>query len=535
MSDSIDIRLLQRNLRPGELAELDRLLQSGPIWRPHPENIPQQRAFEMADKVDVLGFGGAAGGGKSDLGCGLALLKHQVCQVFRREGTELRGLIDRCEQIVGHNKGLGGKPATWKDPTPTTRMIEFGSTPHAGDESKYQGRAKDLLWLDEASNFLESQVRFLMGWVRSVDAKQHCLTLLTFNPPTSSDGRWIVAFFAPWLDDKHPNPAEDGEIRWFATIGRAEVEVPDDRAFVLDGQERVYDFDEAEYPAEEIIRPSSRTFIGSKVTDNPYLRDTGYLRVLMGMPEPLRSQMLHGDFKAGMRDSAYQVIPTAWVDAAMERWEKPRKRPVMDSVGVDVAMRGADDTVIATRSGHWFGELVYYPGEVCQTGGQVAGYVVAEVRDRAPIHIDSLGVGAEPYAHLAALQMQVHGVNFGDPAGGTTAGNIPYLNRRTKLWWMMREALDPANAEKTGIALPPDKRLRSELCAPLWKIQGRVLKVESREDIVKRIGKSPDAATAVILALIDVPKWDDISQMVTGGVRVPNAESGGEHDPYASL
>lgn len=524
-------------LTPLELADLDALLEAGPIWQPHPKNKPQQLAFDLADRVDVLGFGGSAGGGKTDLGLGLALLKHRTCQIFRREGTELRSLVDRAAAIVGHREGLGGKPPLWKDPTESTGILEFGSVPHLGDEQKYQGRPKDLLWFDEAANFLEKQVRFLMGWVRDADnPDQHCMTLMTFNPPTNNDGLWIIDFFGPWLDPMHPNPAESGEIRWYATIAGKDVEVPDDRPFVLqDKTKRVYDFDPAEHDPKKIIRPLSRTFIASRITDNPYLMNTGYMRHLMGLPEPLRSLMLEGNFAAAMKDHPMQVIPTAWVDAAMARWEKPKQRLEMDAVGVDVAMRGNDDTVIATRSGHWFGELTYHTGEECLDGPTVGGFVVAKARDRAPIHIDSMGVGAEPYSHLAALGLQVHGVNFGDPAGGSTSGHIPFMNLRAKLWWKMREALEPRNAEVTGIALPPDKRLRSELCTPNYEISGRVIKIESRKEILKRTGKSPDAATAVILANIDVPKWDDLTQKVTRGVRNPYAESGGEYDPYSNV
>jgi len=75
---------------------------------------------------------------------------------------------------------------------------------------------------------------------------------------------------------------------------------------------------------------------------------------------------------------------------------------------------------------------------------------------------------------------------------------------RSQLWWKMREALDPAN--DTGIALPPDDRLRRELCAPKWSLKGAALYVESREDIIDRTGQSPDVATGYIMALIDTPK-----------------------------
>ena len=68
----------------------------------------------------------------------------------------------------------------------------------------------------------------------------------------------------------------------------------------------------------------------------------------------------------------------------------------------------------------------------------------------------------------------------------------------------MREALDPTN--NTGIALPPDPRLLADLTAPTWSMSGATLKVASREDIIEKIGRSPDFGSAYVLALMDTPK-----------------------------
>jgi hypothetical protein len=64
----------------------------------------------------------------------------------------------------------------------------------------------------------EHQARFVIGWNRSSNAKQRTRGLMTFNPPTTIEGRWVIEFFGPWLNDMHPNPAKPGELRWFTTI-----------------------------------------------------------------------------------------------------------------------------------------------------------------------------------------------------------------------------------------------------------------------------------------------------------------------------
>ncbi|WCD56187.1 terminase large subunit [Caulobacter phage BL94] len=511
-------------------------------WSPIPDNDngphPQRLAYES--QADIVGYGGAAGGGKTDLACGLALTRHRKVMMLRRVGTELTGIEDRLEELVGNKDGYNGQKKIWKrkrwDGVP--QQIEFASLPNAGDERGFQGRPHDLLVFDEAANFLEQQVRFLLGWLRSTVKGQKKTALLTFNPPTSADGRWIIDFFGPWLDRSHPNPAKPGELRWFATDPKGkDAEVPDARHFLWaeDGS-RIYDFDPLAYFGAErtkIIKPMSRTFIPSRITDNPYLLDTGYMNMLQALPEPLRSQMLNGDFMAGMQDDAFQVIPTAWVEAAQARWKPKDVVPVMDALGVDVARGGDDETVIQARhEGNWYAPPKVYPGKSTPTGHETATFTLMAQRDDAPINIDVIGVGASPYDILRVKPgVQILGVNVSEASHATDkSGRLLFSNLRSELWWKMREELDPDN--NTGIALPPDdqggKKLKADLCAPRWMVKGRTVYIESRDELVKRLGRSADYGSAAILARIPVPKL----KLINGAHK---AGSRRDHDPYADL
>lgn len=501
---------------------LGRELKRRRPWRPLPG--PQTMAYES--EADIVGYGGAAGGGKTDLACGKALTQHRKVMVLRRVGTELTGIEDRLEELIGDRKGYNGQKKIWKHKRPDGRplQIEFASLPNSGDEKGYQGRPHDLLVFDEAANFLEAQVRFLMGWVRTTMPGQKCQTLLCFNPPTTAEGRWIVEFFAPWLDPKHPDPAAPGELRWYAMLDGKETEVRNGEPF---------DWTDKEGVTDRIV-PKSRTFIPSKVTDNPYLMNTGYRAMLQALPEPLRSMMLNGDFMAGVTDDPWQVIPTAWVEAAMARWTERKAEfkgviPKMNSMGVDVARGGADETVISRRHGNWYDELLAFPGAQTPNGQAIAALVITNLRDLAPIHIDVIGVGASPYDQLAGMRQQVIGVNVAEKALGTDrSGRLRFKNQRSELWWMMRESLDPQN--NTGVALPPDRKLLADLCAPTWELQGSTIYVEGREDIYDRIGRSVDRASAVILAQLDTPCLADLKAGMHG---THNSRGGGDYDPYA--
>jgi len=494
-----------------ERAELDSLLTSDKtLWRPLPG--PQTMAYES--QADIIGYGGAAGGGKTDLACGKALTSHRKVGIFRLNGTELTGVLDRITELIGSRNGYNGKDNIWRMRRidGVAIQVEFGSFPNPDDEKKYQGRPHDLLVFDEAANMRESAVRFLLGWLRTTVPGQKCQALLTFNPPTTAEGRWIVQFFAPWLDKKNPNPAEPGELRYFATVDGKDLEVDSGKPFTHNG---------------ELITPLSRTFIPSRISDNPYLMGTGYMAQLQSLPEPLRSQMLYGDFQAGMEDDPWQVVPTAWAEAAMARWKRPDKLAPMDSLGVDVARGGKDNTILARRHGMWFDEALAYPGTATPDGPTIAGLVVSALRDRAPIHIDVIGVGSSPYDFLNEMGQQVLGVNVAESALGLDkSGRLRFKNQRSELWWRMREALDPAN--NTGIALPPDQRLLADLCAPTWKLVGQTVAVASREEILDKIGRSPDYASAYCLALMDTPKRSIMQELGRYNKRE-------EYDPYSKL
>lgn len=508
-----EIKALLPYLTSDERAEFNALIAQDMqrrVWAPLPG--PQTMAYRS--KATIIGYGGAAGGGKTDLACGKALTQHQKVLILRREATQLTGIIDRFRELLGNKDGYNGAERIWRL---DGRQIEFGSTPNPDDWNKYQGRPHDLLVFDEAANFLENQVRALLGWLRTTDRAQICQALMVFNPPTSAEGRWIVEFFAPWLDTKHPKPAQPGELRWFASLDGKDKEVESAAPFMHNG---------------DLVTPQSRTFIPSRISDNPYLVETGYMSQLQSLPEPLRSQMLNGDFQAGMEDDPWQVIPTAWVELAMKRWQPKEPKPGrMDSVGVDVARGGKDETVISRRHGMWFDELLAYPGTQTPNGPMTAGLVIAAMRDHAPLHIDVIGVGSSPYDFLMQAGQHVVGVNVAESATSTDkSGRLSFANLRSQLWWKMREALDPSDS--TGIALPPDKRLLADLCAPKWKLHGSVIQVESRDEIYKRIQRSPDYASAVMLALMDTPRVQDLRRI--GGVVVHDA-MGATYDPYARL
>ncbi|WP_049974513.1 hypothetical protein [Azospirillum sp. B4] len=76
-------------------AEIERRAASR--WAPFPG--PQAQALNSA--ADFLYYGGAAGGGKTDLLLGAAHTCHRLSILFRREYPQLKGIADRAQQLFG--------------------------------------------------------------------------------------------------------------------------------------------------------------------------------------------------------------------------------------------------------------------------------------------------------------------------------------------------------------------------------------------------------------------------------------------------
>lgn len=514
-------------LTPEEYAEFEKLATQDARNRVFFPTPRQQMVLES--EADIVGYGGAAGGGKSYLVTGLAATAHKRSSITRPQKNQTVKFVDELAKMLGSRDGYSSQTSSFRFTAEGgDRFVKFFGLDNPGDEEKQQGDDYDLKAYDEVTQMREADIRYTLTWNRTDDPAQRVRAVLTFNPPTTADGRWVIKFFAPWLDKTHPRPAKDGELRWFATVGdNQDYEVAGPQPFIIkrdaNGVERPwYSFKASDHRPEEIIHPKSRTFIKALVTDNPYYMASGYIKELQSLPEPLRTQMLYGDFDAGVEDDAKQVIPTAWIDAAMARWKdrheafkiNPRLRGPMDSIGVDVARGGNmgstlgavghDRLAIAPRYGTFFDTLVMHKGVDVDDGAKAAGLVMIERRDEAPVHVDVVGVGTSCYDFLAANAIHALPINGAAKSLGTASGGLKFFNLRAELYWRLREALDPLNPDP--IALPPDQELAVDLATPRWSLTKSGILIEPKDEIKKRLGRSPDKGDAVVYANITSPK-----------------------------
>lgn len=488
MTQAEEILAILPKLTPEERAELDQLLAADTrLWVPQPG--PQQQAYES--EADILFYGGAAGGGKSSLLLGLALTAQKRSIIFRREAVQLVGLVEDMSRIIGTRQGFNSQTGVWR--LPGGRTMELGSVKEPDDWMKYQGRAHDAKLFDELPHFLEPQFRALIGWLRSDDPNVRQRVVCAGNPPTSSEGEWVKRFFAPWLDPSHPNPAKPGELRWFVSDAQGDdLEVP--------GPEPVQ-------VGSEMVKPRSRTFIPSTVDDNLFLASTGYKATLQSLPEPLRSQMLRGDFQAGASDPVWQLIPTEWIKAAQARWVDRDVKGPMTAMGFDPARGGVDKSSAARRHGNWFDRMVTVPGIVTNDGPKAAAMVVPLVRNGAPIAMDAIGIGTSAFDFMKGLNLRVVPIVASEGTKATDrTGQLRFKNKRAEMYWRLREALDPTAEDP--IALPPDQELLGDLASVRYKVvqMGEKLagiQIRDKDEIREALGRSPDKGDSVAMTFVD--------------------------------
>ena len=445
--------------------------------------IPGPQTAALNSLADELLFGGQAGGSKSYLLIGVAATRHKRSLILRRQSTELDGLIDDLVKMLGS----AGYNTVNKEHRSGERSIKLGGMKDADDWQVFAGRARDLIGFDETGEFLENQVVSILAWLRSTDPLQRCRAIFASNPPRGAEGLWVLEWWAPWLDPAFPRPAQDGELRWFIFPGNKTRWVEGPGEYEVDG---------------EFYTARSRTFIRARLTDNPFLsRDNKYLATLQNRPEPLRSQLLHGDFLAGREEDAWQVIPSDWIQAARLRWTPQRPAVPMTALGIDVAQGGADRTTLAARHGRWFAPVKAVDGVETPDGMSVATLGFGAMRDGCTVIIDlGGGWGGDAYGHMSRHLPEdaIVGYMGVNPSHQKSAnGHEDFFNVRAQDWWRFREALDPFTG--ADIALPPDPELAAELAMPRRIPERKYIQIESNEQIRKRLGRSPDKAAAVVM------------------------------------
>lgn len=228
------------------------------IWKPTPK---QQQVLSLPDSVFECLGGGAAFGGKTDLGIMLPCIR-QFTEHPRFKGLVLRRTFADLEKEIVPRQHEWYEPQgavynetkkVWK--FPSGARIQNGHAEREQDVRKYDSAEYNYIDWDEATHFTEFQYLYLsLSRCRSSSADLPAIVRAFTNPGNVGHGFFKKRFVSPH---------------------RGGLKILIDK-----------------------VTKQKRIFIPFKATDNSYglANDPGYLARLEGLPEQERRAKLHGDW-----------------------------------------------------------------------------------------------------------------------------------------------------------------------------------------------------------------------------------------------
>lgn len=207
------------------------------------------------------------------------------------------------------------------------------------------------------------------------------------------------------------------------------------------------------------------------------------------------------------------------IHEAMKRQvEEKHVKNSQNRLGVDVARGGIDRTVFARRRG-----LKAYPLEAISSdvfGPELAGKIAFMQQDLGVERVFVDNTGGYGSSVIDSLGMFPH-LDVTPVVYNARAQDKRYYNKRTEMWVRMRDWV------KKGGQLPNDPGLAEELMMPKLMFHGGVIRLEEKEQIKARIGRSPDKADALAQTFADVEQpsfYGDFSGADAGREKMSDEE-----------
>jgi hypothetical protein len=207
------------------------------------------------------------------------------------------------------------------------------------------------------------------------------------------------------------------------------------------------------------------------------------------------------------------TIPYAWAIACRDL-ELPESVHDVVECGIDVGA-GGDRTVLRERRGLRAGrEEVFVDADPMRSVGRLVEKINEWGVTR--VKIDNIGIGWALTGRLRELSSahnpsgalagecthaaEVVGVNFGERP--TEGREKQYLNKRAEVYWTVGREYSRLRRWDLGAV---DDDVIAELTVSTYEVMDSFgkIKIEPKDDIIKRLGESPDRAEALLLAFYD--------------------------------
>lgn len=258
------------------------------------------------------------------------------------------------------------------------------------------------------------------------------------------------------------------------------------------------------------------------VYDTDSLHPNEVTRLKRDMSETSFAREYLCDFAAQGDD---QLIALADTEDAAKRTYQPdhvKMSPVV--LGIDPARFGDDRSVVFRRQGkQGFKPIVYRGIDNMDLAARVANLI--EEHNPDAVFCDA-GAGSGVIDRLRQLSYDVIEIPF----GGKATKPEQYINRRTEMWWLMKQWIEE------GGAIPNDTALKQELATPIYWYDNVGRKVlESKDQIKKRLqgAGSPDLADALALTFALPVAKKEMEDIYIKKRKVSTQKE--EYDPYTRM
>ena len=250
------------------------------------------------------------------------------------------------------------------------------------------------------------------------------------------------------------------------------------------------------------------------------------------------------------REEARKVVQLHLVTEAEERWEETPADGRLH-IGVDSKGTGDDALGLAARRGQ---KILQVKRARCTGEAEQLEEVIQFVRAHRMPHEGSPVLKVDATGATGAFASKLRAA-YGQPQDGRPAEidvisvdfsvrcpDPAYPTMRDALWfgaaaWLRAGgALPPERLESGAACIAHDKQLSPELTAPAFSYDaGQRLKVEPKEPLRSRLGRSTDGADAVLLAVFESAATRYQREPDPPGQDFYDATSNDAFDPYAAV
>ena len=258
------------------------------------------------------------------------------------------------------------------------------------------------------------------------------------------------------------------------------------------------------------------------VFDTDSLHPDEVTRLKRDMSETSFAREYLCDFSAQGDDQLIALADTE--DAAKRIYQPDHVRLFPIIIGIDPARFGDDRSVVFRRQGKQAFKPVVYRGiDNMELASRVANLIEEHKPDA--VFCDA-GAGSGVIDRLRQLSYDVIEIPF----GGKAMKPDQYINRRTEMWWLMKQWIEE------GGAIPNNVDLKQELATPIYwydNVGRRVL--EGKDQIKKRLqgAGSPDLADALALTFA-LPVAKKVAEDIYIKRR-KEATQKADYDPYTRI